>query len=223
MAAPLRHRDEPLGHGARLAPRWPHGEKKSFCASERERPDVEERRQEFWDEVGTLPIERLVFLDESGCNAAMTPRYARAPRGERAAGRKPFNRGDNVSIVGAIRLSGVVTVRPYVGAINRAKFRDFVARWLIPELKPGDVLIMDNLSVHKDPTVVGLLEGAGVRVLFQPPYSPEFNPIEMYWSAFKNVLRKHEARSLGAVIAAVLKVRSALNFPFLSMFQACGY
>lgn len=153
----------------------------------------------------------------------MTPRHARAPRGERAAGHKPFNRGDNVSIVGAIRLSGVVTVRPYVGAINRAKFRDFVAKWLIPELKPGDVLIMDNLSVHKDPVVLGMLENARIRVLFQPPYSPEFNPIEMYWSAFKNALRRHEARSLAAVLAAVLRVRAAIAFPFLSMFRACGY
>jgi transposase len=164
-----------------------------------------------------------VFLDESGCNAAMTPRRARSPRGERVEGSKPFNRGDNVSIVGAIRLSGAVTVRPYVGAINRSKFREFIERWLLPELRVGDVLVMDNLSVHKDPVAIAMLEGAGIRVLFQPPYSPEFNPIEMYWSAFKNALRKCEARSLSALLTSIFQVRAATVFPFLGIFHACGY
>jgi transposase len=223
MGASLRTGDESVGDGAIAPASRPHGKKKTFCASERERPDVEAKRQAFWDEVCQIPVERLVFLDESGCNMAMAPRFARAPRGERAPGVRPFNRGDNVSMIGAIRLNGMVTLRPYVGAINYDKFRDFVARWLLPELKRGDVLVMDNLRVHKDPVTLAMLKRAGVRLLFQPPYSPEFNPIETYWSAFKNALRKHEARSLGALIAAIMTLRRKVTFPFPKMFAACGY
>jgi transposase len=223
MVTSLRRRNEQICDGARVGPSRLDGEKKSIRASEQWRPDVEAKRQAFWDEVLEIPIDRLVFLDESGCNAAMTPRTARSPRGQRAEGMKPFNRGDNVSIVGAIRLSGVVQLRPYVGAINRLKFRDFVKVWLLPELTPGDTLVMDNLRVHKDPVALEMLESAGVRVLFQPPYSPEFNPIEMYWSAFKNTLRKYEARSLCALITAVLNVRERVSFPFHGIFAACGF
>jgi transposase len=164
-----------------------------------------------------------VFLDESGCNAAMTPKMARAPRGERVEGLKPFNRGDNVSIVGAIRLDGVVALRPYRGAINRLKFRDFVERDLLPQLSCDDVLVMDNLRVHKDPVVLEMFRAAGVRVLFQPPYSPEFNPIEMYWAAFKNALRRCEARAFAPLLTAIQHVRAIVSFPFRGIYAACGY
>jgi DDE superfamily endonuclease len=96
--------------------------KKSFSATEQDRPEVEARRQAFWDRAVAIPLRSLIFIDESGCTTAMTPRYAPAPIGQRATASRPVNRGKNVSIIGAIRLTGVVAVRAYDGAINAAKF-----------------------------------------------------------------------------------------------------
>jgi transposase len=197
--------------------------KKSFSASEQDRPDVEARRQAFWSEVALIPRGRLIFLDESGCNTAMTPRYARAPIGERAQASRPVNRGKNISIVGAVRLRGVVALRSFEGAINVVKFLDFLERDLLPYTRAGDVLVMDNLSIHRDPKVIAKISQAGVRVLFLPPYSPEFNPIELYWSSFKSTLRRFEARTRHELLDAISLTAETLQLNFRSLFRHAGY
>lgn len=212
-----------LEHGARVGSGRLVDQKKSFSASEQERPDVEARRQAFWGEVALLSRKRLIFVHESGCNTAMTPRYARAPIGERAQASRPVNRGKNISIVGAVRLRGVVATRAFEGAINVTKFLDFLERDLLPYTRKGDVVVMDNLSVHKDPKVIELISRAGVRVLFLPPYSPEFNPIELYWSSFKSTLRRFEARSRQELLAAINATVDMLQLNFRRLFRHAGY
>ena len=212
-----------LQHGSRFGASWTVDQKKSFSASEQDRPDVEARRQAFWGEVALLSRGRLIFLDESGCNTAMTARYARAPIGERAQASRPVNRGKNISIVGAVRLRGVVAMRAFEGAINVATFLDFLGRDLLPYTRSGDVVVMDNLSVHKDPQVIEKITRAGVRVLFLPPYSPEFNPIELYWSSFKSTLRRFEARTRQDLLAAINATADMLQLNFRSLFRHAGY
>jgi transposase len=212
-----------IEHGARAGESRSLRQKKSFSASEQDRPDVEARRQTFWGEAAQIARGRLIFLDESGCNTAMTPRYARSLVGERAQASRPVNRGKNISIVGAVRLSGVVSVRAFEGSINVAKFLDFLKHDLLPFTRAGDVLVMDNLSVHKDPLVLERITNAAVRVLFLPPYSPEFNPIELYWSSFKSALRRVEARTRGDLLGAIQAVTNKLHLNFSLLFRHCGY
>ena len=153
----------------------------------------------------------------------MTPRYARAPIGERAQASRPVNRGKNISIVGAVRLRGVVAMRAFEGSINIAKFLDFLERDLLPYTRAGDVLIMDNLSVHRDPKVIDKITQARVRVLFLPPYSPEFNPIELYWSSFKSTLRRFEARNRQELLDAIRTTTEMLQLNFRPLFRHAGY
>lgn len=210
-------------YGARAGESRLVSEKKSFSASEQNRPEIEARRQAFWAEAAQLSRRRLIFVDESGCNTAMTPRYARAPVGERAQASRPVNRGKNISIIGAVRLSGVVAIRTFEGAVNVDKFLSFLANDLLPFTRAGDVLIMDNLKVHRDPQVVALIQQAGVKVLFLPPYSPEFNPIELYWSCFKRLLRRVEARTKQDLLRAIYTVASGLGIDMRPLFRHCGY
>jgi transposase len=223
MVAALRCGTIALQYGARTGEGRPIAEKKSFSASEQDRPDVEARRQAFWGEAAKLARGRLIFLDESGCNTAMTPRYARALVGERALASRPVNRGKNISIIGAVRLSGVVALRAFEGAINVEKFLGFLERDLLPFTRAGDVLVMDNLKVHRDPQVVARIQQVGVRVLFLPPYSPEFNPIELYWSCFKRMLRRSEARTRQDLLQAIQSVASRLGLDMRPLFRHCGY
>jgi transposase len=223
VASPLRSSTFAFKHGASARPRRTDIQKKSFSAAEHKRADVEAKRQAFWDEATFIPPHRLIFLDESGCNTAMTPRYARSPIGERAAAYRPVNRGKNVSIIGAIRLDGLVALRSFEGAINVAKFLSYVERDLLPNTRAGDVLVMDNLSVHKDPSVLDAIESTGVKVLFLPPYSPEFNPIENYWSTFKQALRRFEARTQHDLHLAIKRVAKRLQLNFAPMYRHCGY
>jgi transposase len=223
MGAAIRRGTVALQYGACTGESGLVGEKKSFSASEQDRPDVEARRQAFWDEAAQLARGRLIFIDESGCNTAMTPRYARALVGDRALASRPVNRGKNISIVGAVRLSGVVAIRPFEGAINVDKFLSFLERDLLPFTRAGDIIVMDNLSFHRDPEVVARIRQARVRVLFLPPYSPEFNPIELYWSSFKQMLRRCEARTRQDLLHAIHSVASRLVLNMRPLFRHCGY
>lgn len=153
----------------------------------------------------------------------MTPRYARALIGERALASRPVNRGKNISIVGAVRLSGVVAISAFEGAINVDKFLCFLERDLLPFTRAGDIIVMDNLSVHRDSRVVARIQQANVRVVFLPPYSPEFNPIELYWSSFKQMLRRCEARTKQDLHEAIHAVANRLSLDMRPLFRHCGY
>ncbi len=133
----------------------------------------------------------------------MTPLYGRAPRGQRVYDRRPVNRGRNQTVVGALTLDGVETSLTVKGWVNGVVFEAFVVQCLVPVLIPGDVVVMDNLAAHKTIGVREAIEGAGAELLFQPAYSPDFNPIEECWSKVKALLRRAKARTREALIEAI--------------------
>lgn len=150
---------------------------------ERDRPDVREKRERWFSEtIAGIPVSKLVFLDESGANTQMQPAYGRAPRGQRVHSPIPHGHYISVTMVAAIRRSGPFAAHSFVGAMNAERFRTWVNVHLIPGLRKGDVIIMDNLPVHKDAEARRAIEKAKALVLFLPPYSPDLNPDENLWS-----------------------------------------
>lgn len=156
--------------------------------------------------VAKVDVERLVFLDECSVNTAMTPRFARAPRGRRAISHTPFRRGRNVSLLAAMNAHGVVAWHEYDGSVDGRRFAAFLVEKLFPKLKRGSVLVMDNLRVHKTDEVLDVLIASGMRVLFIPPYHPEFNAAEELFSLVKSALRRQKARTLDALAQATREV-----------------
>jgi transposase len=155
-----------------------------MASSERD----ERRRRAFARYVGGIVSERFVFVDECSTNISLSPIYARAPRGERARGKAPRNWGKNVSLVCAIDSGGVKSSMSVEGAVDGRAFETYVERFLAPELGHGQIVVMDNLSVHKSKRVQRLIEQAGATLLFLPPYSPDLNPIEEAFSKLKAAL-----------------------------------
>jgi transposase len=168
--------------------------------------------------------ERLVFLDESGINLSMARTCARAPRGERALGAVPKNWGDSVTLCAAISLRGIVAPLYLHGSLTGEVFDAYVEQFLVPELRPGDIVVMDNLSVHKLSSVRAQIEAAGAKLLFLPPYSPDFSPIEPAWSKVKALLRKAAARTYDSLLEAVAAaLRAVTSSDARGWFGMCGY
>ena len=160
-------------------------------------------RDDFTAKMGELDPNDLVFLDEFGANLAMVPRYGWAPSGERVHINKPSKRGRNITFAGALSLGGVLGLVALPGSATVANFVEWVRCSLVPGLRAGQVVIMDNLTAHHNEAVASLIEGAGARILFLPPYSPDLTPIEECWSKIKTFLRKARARSEDALVTAV--------------------
>jgi transposase len=168
--------------------------KKSPHASERDTPEVQEKRREFREEVEPIEPRRLVFVDETGVTTAMTPAYGRAPRGERVEASAPAS-WESVTVIAAMGLDGVRAPWAFPGSVNAVTFQTYVEAVLVPALRQGDVVVFDNLTSHLGPAVFEAIERAGARVLPLPPYSPEYNPIEEMFSKFKAFLRRVGARA----------------------------
>jgi transposase len=151
-------------------------------------------RAAWWEQARGWDASQLVFLDECGVNTAMYRRYARAPRGQRALDTAPRNWKTNTTILGALSPQGVQAVMSLEGPTDRLAFEAFIEQVLLPTLKPGQIVILDNLSAHKSQKAQQLVEDKGCFWHFLPPYSPDFNPIEMVWSPFKNGLRREAPR-----------------------------
>jgi transposase len=167
---------------------------------------------------------QLVFVDESGTNLALTPRYGRAPRGQRVVGTAPRNHGKNTTLVAALTLEGITTAMTVEGAVDRAAFDAFVTQVLAPTLRPGQVVIWDNLSVHKSATAQQVITAAGCQLLWLPPYSPDFNPIEEAFSKLKTGLRRTGARTREALDAAITaSLRTITAADSTGWFAHCGY
>jgi transposase len=152
-------------------------------------------RVDYWNIIKDVKPENLVFIDEAGVNLAMIRAYARAPGGERARGARPQRKGKNVSIIGALALKGLIASFNALGGVNTVTFEAFVCQKLIPNLWPGACVVVDNCKIHKSPEVEAALKKAKARLVFLPPYSPDFNPIENYWSKLKTILRSIGART----------------------------
>ena len=173
-------------------------------AEEQLRPDVAARRQEWRDEVMPgMKAGGVVFLDETAAKTNMARSHGYAPKGERLEGRAPYRRWQTTTFLGAMRASGFVAPLVVDGAMTGELLLAYVRRVLIPELRPGDVVVMDNLSCHRQAEVGELLRAAGYRVEYLPPYSPEYNPIEMAFSKLKRLLRKTAARTVEALWDAI--------------------
>jgi transposase len=139
-------------------------------------------------------------------------------------GSAPFNRGGNISVIGALDCHGMLTEIMVQGGVDKEVFRIFVKQWLIPELLPGQVVILDNLRVHHDPQIQEAIEAAGASVLFLPPYHPQLDPIENAWSKFKESLRAAAARTYEALVDAVRTATTSISAQdALGWFAHCGY
>jgi transposase len=154
-----------------------------------------------------LPAERLVFLDESGLNTSMTRSHAWVKKGSEFIERTPMNWGKNLTLLGAMRLSGWVLLSTMFASTNKDRFVAWLVRKLLPRLQRGDILVMDNLGAHKDPRVSLWCRHLGVRLIYLPPYSHDFNPIEPGWALQKQHVRKHAPRTPSDLIRVAHRAR----------------
>jgi transposase len=196
--------------------------KKSLHADERDRPDVQRKRRSFRRKVKAIEPKRLLFVDETGVTTAMTPAYARAPRGERAVDSAPAS-WESVTVTVAMGLGGVRAPLAFPGATNEAAFQSYVDGALVPALYEGDVVVFDNLAAHLKPGVTEAIERAGASVLPLPPYSPDYTPIEEMFSKVKEVLRRVAARSKGDLYEAIGEaLRGVTAQDILGWFEQAG-
>ena len=172
--------------------------KKIPRSQEQDRPDVQEQRQEFCAKLAGVDPRRLVFVDESGANTAMTRTHGRAPVGQRVYTNTP-GRWESITMTCGLRLSGVTAPLAFRGATNTDIFETYVQDVLVPELKPGDVVIWDNLKPHKSEEAIEAIEATGARVEPLPPWSPDLTPIEEMVSKVKGAMRSAAARTTNAV------------------------
>ena len=171
-----------------------------------------------------MNINKLVFLDESGTNTGMTRLYGRAPSDERVVDYTPDVRFERTSILSSVRLNGDMVPLVYEGALNGDLFKAYVVQFLVPTLEKGDIVIMDNLTSHKVKGVVEPITAAGAKIVYLPPYSPDFNPIEMMWSKIKAYLRKVKARTKELLVKAIAQALDCITTSdILGWFQECGY
>jgi transposase len=169
-------------------------------------------------------LGRLVFVDESGINLAQTPAYARAPRGERAIDYVPGGRWETYSVIAGLRSTGIVAPMMLPGAMNADWMLTWTQNVLAPHLRPGDIVVWDNLGIHKDPDVVAAIRATGARLEFLPPYSPELNPIEEAWSKMKTLLRVAKARTFEALLEDLGAALEAISpADCLGWFKHAGY
>jgi transposase len=185
---------------------------------------VQAERAHYRELSATLDLHRVKFLDESGINLAMTRLYGRAPRGERALGSAPQNYGQNVTMLGALACTGLEAVMTVEGATDADVCRAYVQEVLGPTLREGDLVVAANLSAHKASGVQEAIAASGARRLYVPPYSPDFNPIELCWSKIKTCLRAAQARTREALDAAVTRALATVTeSDARAWFAHCGY
>ena len=189
-------------------------------ASERD----EEARSAWRERLRSVDPERLVFVDECSTNIGLVPRYARAPRGERAFGKAPRNWGKNVTLISSITLEGMGASMSIEGSADGESFSLYLKEVLCPALKRGQIVVMDNLSVHKSKRVRELIEQRECELWFLPPYSPDLNPIEEAFSKAKGILKKAKARTLDVLFEATARALSAVGErDARGFFGHCGY
>ena len=157
------------------------------------------RRRERWRRhQHKIAADRLVFIDETWAKTNMAPAHGRCRRGQRLIGKAPHAHWQTMTFVAALRCDRVTAPGLFDGPINADCFLAYVSQVLVPTLKPGDIVIMDNLGSHKGEAVRAAIRTAGARLIFLPPYSPDLNPIEQVFSKLKHLLRKAQERTLEA-------------------------
>ena len=194
--------------------------KKTLGASERN----DQERARWREQIKEVDAKRLVVLDECGSNIALTPLYARAPKGQRARGSVPRNRGKNTTLLASLSLEGMGASMIIEGAANATAFEAYLEHILVPSLHSGQIVVMDNLRVHKGARVRQLIEDKGCQVLFLPAYSPDLSPIEETFSKIKAFLRRAEARTHEALQEAIRQALLTVTAQDAQgWFRHCGY
>jgi transposase len=181
-------------------------------------------RAAFAEKQAPLPAPRLVFVDEFAIHTAMTRTHARAPRGQRAEVREPSHYGQSTSVIGALSLRGVLAPMTIEGTVNRQVFDVYVEHFLVPELRRGDIVFLDNVKFHYSESAVSLIQAAGASVQYLPAYSPDFDPIEECISKLKAILCKLKARTkrkLGNVLRYAIEQVTLEDIR--GWFTHCGY
>jgi transposase len=169
-------------------------------------------------------LAHLKFLDESGTHLGFTRRFGRARPGQRVVEGTPGNAGPHYTLLAALSTQGVQAPWLLEGAMDGAAFEVYVERVLVPTLRSGDIVLMDNLSFHKAPRIRTLIESVGARLEFLPPYSPDLNPIELCWSKIKTALRASKARTFEALLDALDDAfGSVTKQDAQAWFAHCGY
>ena len=161
--------------------------------------------------AGAIDPRKLVFVDETGTNTSLSPRYAYSPKGRRAYAQVPRNRGANTTLLAGMSSEGMGPCLAVEGATTTTIFEAYVEKVLAPSLRRGQIVVLDNLGAHKSERARKLIEGRGCQLLFLPPYSPDFNPIEEAFSKIKGALRKAQARTCEALIEALGGAISAVT------------
>jgi transposase len=194
--------------------------KKTLGASERD----EAARNRWRDLMKQVDATQMVVVDESGSNIGLTPLYAWAPRGARAYGSIPRNRGKNTTLIASLSLAGMGAAMIIEGSTNASAFEVYVEQVLAPGLAPGQIVIMDNLSAHKGQVVRQLIEDKGCQLLFLPSYSPDLSPIEEAFSKLKAFLRRVGARTREDLVEALsLALETITSQDARGWFTHCGY
>jgi transposase len=172
---------------------------------------VAEARAHWHERLAGHPADRLVFVDESGANTKMTRLRGRAPAGQRLVNHVPLGHYQTTTLICAIRLRGPAAPWLFDGAMDGELFLAWIQQGLVPVLEKGDVVIMDNLATHKVAGVLQTIEEAGARLVYLPPYSPDFNPIENMWSKVKQILRSWAPRTGAELLPAAKAAFDAIS------------
>lgn len=198
--------------------------KKTLVQCEQDRPDVAERRAAWLASQADIVPDQVVFLDETWAKTDMTRTYGRSEKGGRLVEKIPYGRWTTTTFLGGLRTTRFVAPLCVTGAINGRVFLAWVEQHLVPALRPGDVVVMDNLSSHKVVGVVEAIEAAGAKVRYLPPYSPDFNPIELAFSKFKRLLRDGGQRTAETLVQLCGRVLDLFTEEECrNYFRHCGY
>ena len=167
---------------------------------------------------------KVVFIDETWAKTNLTRRYGRSPRGARVSEKTPCGRWETTTFLGALRAEGLIAPLTVEGAINGSLFRAWVEQHLVPVLKPGDIVVMDNLSSHKVAGVRQAIEAAGAELRYLPPYSPDLNPIELAFAKLKKLLRDGAERTVDKLWELCGRILDQFTEPECrNYFRHCGY
>lgn len=205
--------------GARLGT-----QKKSVHATERDSERVVALRQAFLESLAAQDVTRFIFVDETSTNLTYCRRYGRAPDGQRVHQAVPLHNGPNITLIAALRPDGFGSLLSVNGAVSGDVFATYLGQVLGPSLQPGDVVVSDNLAAHKVEGLADILAAYGARFLYLPPYSPDFNPIELAFSKLKTWLRTAQARTRDLLEEAISTAAEWITkSDAQNWFDHCGY
>ena len=192
----------------------------SQAATER----VQKLRAEYWEKVRDIAPENLVFLDETGVLLGLARTHARSQQGTRAYDQKPFYRGAKITVIGAISIKKVVALMTMNNSMDSKAFDVFIEKFLAPQLWTGAVVVMDNLPAHKVASIEPMIEAVGAKVICLSSYSPDFNPIELWWSQLKSFLRSFAPTTTEMVDTLISVALDLMNPQHLkNWFTNCCY